>query len=528
MKNRPSSLDDSSSHRGCQSLNRLYRRRVKKTRAPRRTTTPSTQSVEVRDALQRMLEAGDRDGVLALFDRMQQSHAEQLRSLLDARRPESVRNEGVTTNQLALALVEFERKLDRPFKEADDKLAKASGADSLDESQTPEANPPKQPPRRRPIPDHVPRVPNPILVPLAERPCPTCGAERRCIGHERTEVIDIEPARVIVRVDEREKLACDVCEAEVVRAPLGDKVVDGGSYGSRLCAELLVGKYDDGLPLHRQKQRIERLGLSIPESSLGDQITWSTDLLRPIWRYLIADVINAEIMHVDGTSLPVLDRDDPRGIKTGVLWGYVGVDPPGAESDARAYRRAVYLYTGTGHKIARKPLELGPESVLGMRAIAGRRFVVADAAGLFDASFADGRLVELGCNMHGRRYFEKAFDAKDARAALPIAAYKKLYDIEESVADASANERLAARREQARPVYDELLAWIDAYRPNEPPKSLLGAALRYVNNHRVALTRYLDDGSLPIDNGIVERLHRRPAIGRISSVAPALSTIPSA
>jgi hypothetical protein len=38
--------------------------------------------------------------------------------------------------------------------------------------------------------------------------------------------------------------------------------------------------------------------------------------------------------------------------------------------------------------------------------------------------------------------------------------------------------------------------------------------MRYLLNHRIALMRFIDDGVLPIDNGIVERLHRRPAIGR--------------
>ena len=40
--------------------------------------------------------------------------------------------------------------------------------------------------------------------------------------------------------------------------------------------------------------------------------------------------------------------------------------------------------------------------------------------------------------------------------------------------------------------------------------------MRYLTNHKVALTRFLDDGRVPIDNGIVERLHRRPAMGRRS------------
>ena len=74
-----------------------------------------------------------------------------------------------------------------------------------------------------------------------------------------------------MRVDRREKLACESCEGELVRAPLGDKVVAAGRLGSTLVAALLVDKYDDGLPLHRQKQRFERMGLKLPISTLADQ-----------------------------------------------------------------------------------------------------------------------------------------------------------------------------------------------------------------------------------------------------------------
>ena len=48
----------------------------------------------------------------------------------------------------------------------------------------------------------------------------------------------------------------------------------------------------------------------------------------------------------------------------------------------------------------------------------------------------------------------------------------------------------------------------------EPPTSWLGRAIGNLFNHRVALTRFLEDGVVPLDNGIVERLHRRPAVGR--------------
>lgn len=329
-----------------------------------------------------------------------------------------------------------------------------------------------------------------------------CGSDRKCVFHETTEVMNLIPAEVIVRLDQREILACDTCDAEMVRAPMGDKVVSGGAYGSGLVAHLVVDKYKRGLPLYRQGEELASLGLPMPSSSMANQIMWATDLLRPLHRALVASVLGAFVMHVDATSLPVRDKDGPKGIRLGALWGYVGVT--GDE------RRAVYLYTSTGKKLAQRPGEIGPEDLLTRR----RGFVVADAANLFDASFNAGACIEVGCNMHARRYFVKALDAKDMRAAAPLAAFRALYAVEDTVKDASPERRLEERQTRSKPVYDELIAWGKTYQPGEPPGSLLGKAIQYLLNHQIALMRFLSDGNLPIDNGIVERLHRMPALTR--------------
>ena len=105
--------------------------------------------------------------------------------------------------------------------------------------------------------------------------------------------------------------------------------------------------------------------------------------------------------------------------------------------------------------------------------------------------------------MHARRYFVKALDANDARAAVPIAAFKTLYDVESDAKDMTVEARLAERQARSRPVYDELIKWAETYKPLEPPSSMLGKAIQYLGNHKVALTRFLSDGRLPIDNGIV-------------------------
>jgi transposase len=125
---------------------------------------------------------------------------------------------------------------------------------------------------------------------------------------------------------------------------------------------------------------------------------------------------------------------------------------------------------------------LGPEDVLGLRT----GLTVADASSLFDASFKRAELIECGCNMHARRYFVKALDAGDKRAALALAAYKKLYEIEAEIRDRDPSAKLAERRARSKPVWDELVRWCAVRKQHEPPASKLGVALRYFTNHEGA------------------------------------------
>jgi transposase len=461
------------------------------------STTPEhgAKRGQVLEVLRDLLDEGRDDAVLELVGKLV-ARNEELELLLATIRERKNRRERVPSDQLDLFLDKLRDECDEQLKRANAELEQTAKEHSG--RPKPEKGP-KQPPVRRPPPPGLRRVDNPIPVPEEERPCPKCGRERTCIGHCTTEVIELIPAEVVVRLDQREVLACEDCEAELVRAPTGNKVVGSGYYGPMLVASLVVGKYWDGLPLNRMRQQFERLGLSMPSSSVGDQITWATELLRPIWLYLMVQTLEATVMHLDSTSIPVKDRDSPKGITLGSLWGYVGDQ-----------QSAVFLYCRTGKARGQVEGELGPADILTRRS----GFVCADAAGIFDSSMLREDIVEVGCNMHARRYFVKALDAGDARAAVPIAAYKTLYDVEATVRDESSERRLEERQRRAVPVYDELIAWCQTYQPVERPGSHLGAGIRYLLNHQIALRRYLEDGRLPIDNGIVERLHRRPAVGR--------------
>jgi transposase len=387
---------------------------------------------------------------------------------------------------------------------ADDELRAASGIDEGEDDDVRKLRtpPPPRQPRSPTAPAHLRRVDHPIDVPAAQRACPTCGGDRQCIEPHVTEVIELLPPEVIVRRDLREQLTCATCQGEPVRAPAGETVVPNGKLGLGLVASILVEKYLDGLPLHRQRDRYRRLGLDIAVSTLADQVKWCTDLLQPIWRALLAEIIDARVMHLDGTGLPVQDSEAAGGKRLGALWGYVGVNAGEV--------MAAYLYVSSGKKTGQRPNERGPQDILSLR----KGLTVADASNLFDESFARAELIEGGCNMHARRYFVKALDAGDQRAALPLAAYKRLYKIEDEIRDLDDDAKRAARQARSKPVWDELAAWCALRKQHEPPASKLGVALRYFTNHQVALARFLDYGYLPLDNGIVERLHVRTALTR--------------
>jgi transposase len=474
--------------------------------APAKNSQASAPAREARgpvlDMLRGLLAEGKNESVVRLVAQVLARNTELEKRLAKRRMPAEAGNEseGISTAQLELLLQALQEETNAAVEQANQKLKEASKPPEQPEKP---AKPPKQPALRRPPPANLRRVPNPISVPEAERPCPTCGKDRKCKGHDVTHVIELIPAEVIVREDMREVLVCTACEGELERAPLGDKVVSRGIYGSVLVGTMLVRKYDHGMPLHRQREELLRLGLDMPSASASDQIQWATDLLRPLWHQAQEDVLGAKLVQLDPTSLPVRDKEHGFGIQLGSLCAYIGDQ-----------ETVVYLYASTGKKSGQRLGELGPEDFLSMR----QGLTMADASNVFDKSFLRPGLIECGCNTHARRYFVRALESGDHRAALPIAAYKRIYDIEEQAAAFSNEDRKLMRLDKVRPICEELLSWCRQIRPHEPPQTPLAKACGYVINHHVALMRFLDDGAIPIDNSLVERLHRRPAIARRNSL----------
>src|SRR3954468_14497676 len=109
-----------------------------------------------------------------------------------------------------------------------------------------------RPPRSRrrnlgALPVHLPRVQGGVHG--ADKRCPGCGGSLHVIGEDTSEMLDIVPAQLRVKVIRRPRYGCRACEEAVVQAPAPERPITGGMASEALLAQVLVAKYADFLPL---------------------------------------------------------------------------------------------------------------------------------------------------------------------------------------------------------------------------------------------------------------------------------------
>jgi transposase len=331
----------------------------------------------------------------------------------------------------------------------------------------------------------------------AERLCPECGRDRPAIGVETTEQYDYKPAEVFVVEHQQVKYACKCCQGHVVKAPKPAQPIDKALPAAGLLAQIVTDKYQDHLPLYRMEHRFQRLGVSLPRSTMCDWMASCAQVLLPLWELLKSQVLQSKVLHTDDTTVPV--RDEARTEhRYGRLWDYIGdAEHPGV----------VFDYTVTHARD-------GPATFL--KGFQG--FLQADAYSVYDGIYTggDGNIIEVGCWAHARKKFAEAQATDPTRALAAKAWIRQLYDVEDEAKKLCADDRLKLRREKSQPLLKTLHEWLLAQKIWVLPKSPMAAAINYVLNQWEALNRYTTDGDLHIDNNISERTLKLIGIGRVN------------
>jgi transposase len=399
------------------------------------------------------------------------------------------RSEKIDPHQLAL----FE-DLTRQLEEAQ---AKQAAEDASQEK--PKSNGRRKGHGRRPLPADLPRERVEIPPKAQELCCPNCHRDKVKIGEEVTEELDYVPASFVVRQYVRPKYACKGCEEGVVIADLPPRPIPKGIPGPGLLAHVLTSKYCDHAPLNRQFGIFRRHQVDLAISTMCDWVRDMADLLLPIVIEIKQQLLRSHHINTDDTPVLVQGLSGQPSRK-GYLWVYIGDS-----------KDVVFDFTESHSRD-------GPLNVLGPYS----GYVQADAHSSYNALFEvdeNGRespRIEVGCWAHTRRKFYDARLDDRRRCTEMLALIGRLYDVEREAKEAELkpDNRLALRQERSIPILDDIQPRLESWSIELLPKNPVAQAVQYARNQWKALNRFLEDGRLPLDNNISERMLRMAAVGR--------------
>lgn len=353
---------------------------------------------------------------------------------------------------------------------------------------------------RKSLPKTLPRIDVVHDLPESERICPHDGAALQEMSEVISEQLDIIPAKIQVIRHIRKQYACS-CGQCIKLAPLPAQPIPKSMVSPGLLAHITVSKYQDALPLYRQEQILQRIGVDLPRATLANWMIQAGQLIQPVINLLRERLLTYDIIQMDETTVQVLDEPDKRAQSKSYLWVQRGGPP----------EQTVILYDydpGRGSDVPKRLLE------------GFKGYLQTDGYDGYNAIVTQNNLVHVGCMAHARRKFSEAVKAqgkkkkKTGKAQQGLSFIQRLYRIEKQIRHMSHEERYRQRQEKAVPVLNKFHVWLGASLEQAPPTTAVGKALIYLNNEWDKLIHYLDDGRLEIDNNGAENVIRPFVIGR--------------
>lgn len=317
--------------------------------------------------------------------------------------------------------------------------------------------------------------------------CPTCLVDTVRVSDQISHQLERITSTLKKLEHLQEVRSCPKCRHYIVTAEKPASPIPGSYVGPRLLAYTIVAKFAYGLPLYRQSKIFKHERATIPRSTQCDWTLAGARLLEPVWELMKLEVQKSKVIQTDDTQIKIQAGGRNGNMRKGKMTPHIG---------DKAHPYIVFDFSPDLTFARNKAFYA---NYTGM--------IQADAANGMDALYKDSSRIEVGCSAHSRRkYYEYTLsdpDDPDCQAVLDI--YRDLYIIESIIANKSAAERLAARRKQSKPLIKKLRKVLIGLQGKFQPTNGLMEAVSYTLNHWLALTRFLKDPDLNIDNNACER-----------------------
>lgn len=342
-------------------------------------------------------------------------------------------------------------------------------------------------------------------LPEDEQVCSCCGGPMHEMSTSVREELEIIPAQARIIKYVRSIYSCRHCELNEINTPIvaapAPKPLISKSLASASAVSYIMGlKYVEAMPIYRQEQHFERLGIDLSRATLSNWVIKGGKILEPICDRMHEVLIGRKILHADETTVQVLHEDGREAQSKSYIWLYrTGRDGP-----------PIVLYDYQQTREGKHP----------------KQFLQGFGGHLHVDGWAGYHNIEgvslNGCWAHVRRKFVDALEVipKDKRsdpkllANEALACIGKMYGIEAKIKDFSPEEQKAYRDENTQPILDKFKIWLDREKNLTLPKSILGTAITYTLNQWPKLINFMKDGRCDIDNNRAERSIKPFVIGR--------------
>jgi len=348
----------------------------------------------------------------------------------------------------------------------------------------------------------------------SEKQC-ECGFQMSRIGQEASERLEMLPAHFWVERHIRPKYACKNCEgvegddsnSTVKIAPCPPQLLPKTISSPSLLSHVFVGKFCDSLPFYRQEKQFLRLGFSLSRATMCNWAIKVADKCQPILDLLHQEILSGPLINIDESWFQVLKEGGRSPDSKSFAWVYRGGMP-----DRIA---VIYRYNASRSGTEAKEF-LGDY----------RGNVQTDGYSGYNFLDLQEGIVHAGCWAHVRRKFLEVTGTKKVKNKHNLSAMGKsgkalqyireLYAIETNAKKRGLGPELLREERQlkSKPILDEFKEWLADKGPQIPPKSFLGIAFIYIQSQWHRLIKYLDDGTISMDNNLAENAVRPFVVGR--------------